>query len=143
MVMLPPTSLFFLLAAMLMCPLSLMAESVFVVHPANPSPTLSENQLRDILLGDDRYWAHGPPVAVAFVVDPESIALLETATGLQYGRLKNLWTRLAFTGRGFQARRFDTPEELIHFVGENEGSLACLPRSALHGNQSVRLLQDE
>lgn len=119
----------------------LQAESVFVVGPGYPRDTLSRDDLRSILRGEKSYWDDGKAVALAIVESDSSVAAIEAEAGLPFGQLKNIWTRLAFTGRGFDVRTFATVDQLILFLQNRHGVLGCLPQEDL--SKDLRVIRIE
>ncbi|MGB0373054.1 MAG: hypothetical protein ACPGN3_17115 [Opitutales bacterium] len=105
------------------------ARSVFVIHAQNTVENLNDVNLAGIIKGEVRYWENGDPTRLAFSSDAETIKCLESESQIPFGRLKNIWTRLAFTGRGFKAKRFQNDSDLFLFMKKNPGALACIPES--------------
>jgi hypothetical protein len=103
------------------------AESVFAVASGEGEVTMSPETLRRLLRGEMRYWDNGQPVAIGFIEGSRCVSAIEEAAGMPFSQLKYTWTRLAFTGRGFEVRTFSSVDRLLQFMEANNGALVCLP----------------
>jgi hypothetical protein len=89
-----------------------------------PDSALSKEGLKEVLIGQTRFWSNGSPIQVAVLSGEETDQLIETYSGMNSNRFKNHWKRLVFTGKGVQPKSFDSVEELAAYAAENSNVIA-------------------
>lgn len=108
-------------------------ELVVVVNRDNPVTNITLHDLRDLYLGKRRFWSNGMRVHVADLVE-KKVADDKTAFA-RFTRefidkdpvaLKSFWIKMIFSGSGQPPKQFETPEEVIHYVADDEGGVAYL-----------------
>lgn len=82
------------------------AEVWVIAHPDVPTSTLTERELRTILLGNKRFWSGG--VAIHLVIDgraesPARTAWIEELTSMTEVQYSQYWIGMVFRGRATTA----------------------------------------
>lgn len=63
---------------------------------------------------------------------------MKALTGKSAKRIKGVWTKLQFSGKGVVPTEFGTPEELVEWVASTPGSIALVDSSK--ADSSVKVL---
>jgi hypothetical protein len=116
------------------------AAPVVVVHPTNPARTISREEARKLLLGEQLSWTNGDPAEVIEVKgdDPAVAVGYLALTRKTLGQVRAAWNRLVFSGQADPPTRLSTPAEVKAAVARRPGSIALIDDSEVDG--SVRIV---
>jgi ABC-type phosphate transport system substrate-binding protein len=111
--------------------------AVVIVNSSVAADTLSADALRDIYTGKTKYWDGGQAIVIGVLPD-KTDAALQQACGMDSSSFKTFWQRLAFSGRGQEPKRADSPGELVALVAGTKGAIAIVPAdTALTGVKKI------
>lgn len=127
-------------AALLLLPLSLLAEVLVVAGINNPSITLSKNQISDVFLGKVTSLPDGS--SVTLVDQPESNPLRDEfylkVANKSAAQAKAHWAKLYFTGRGVPPREGKDSSDVKKILNSTHGAIGYIDQSSL--DSSVKVL---
>ncbi len=114
---------------------------VVIVHPSNPVPGLSENEVMRLWMGKTRSF---PGQSVA---EPVS---LRDGDGLRQrfetlilnkspNQVRAYWAQQIFTGRGTPPKELSSPEDVRRFVASNPSAVGYLEPEMVDGSVKVAL----
>lgn len=100
-----------------------------IVHPDNPTESISAQRLSWLFLRRATRWDHG---ADASPVDlPEGSTIRAEFTEEIHDRsvsaVKAYWTRVIYSGGGLPPPVKQSPTEVVEFVGRNAGGVGYVP----------------
>ncbi len=112
---------------------------VMIAHKNVPETDLSEEDIRQIFLGQKTLWDNNKPVHFA-ILDGGDIheTFLRQYVGKTPSQFTNYWKKMIFTGKAQAPPSFDTVEALVQYVAENDGAVAYAPPSV--PGEAVRIL---
>lgn len=120
-------------AALAMITLSANADVVVIVHPKNPTTSMTAEQVAAIFLGKTMMLPNGGTAAV--VDQPESSPLHEAfyakVAGKTQAQVKATWARLSFSGRAIPPKALDNSAEVRKFVANNPEAIGYVEKSAV------------
>ena len=100
-----------------------------IVHPGVSQPSLSVAELRDILLGNQRFWS-GNVRAELYVIGPPSVERtwwVERLSGMSEIQFKQYWIGQIFRGRATSApRAVPDRRTAVALVGAVPGAIALV-----------------
>ena len=118
-----------------------LAEPVVIVNAKNPTPSISRETARRLLLGEDLEWPSGQAAEVIELRNDDpavSAGYLELAHKT-VAQVRALWNRLVFSGQANPPARFTTAADAIGAVGRRPWALAIVDRSAVDSSVKVAL----
>lgn len=101
---------------------------VLIVNPGVATPSLTSEALKDILIGNTKYWDGGQNIVIAYIPE-KSDAALKSASGMDTSEFKTFWQRLVFSGRGQEPKRVGDEASLVKLVATTKGAMALVPAS--------------
>ncbi len=113
-----------LVVAALTFPLCLNAAETTIVNAKNDSPTLSDDEMRELFLGARTTWGDGTKVVVVLLKDGPGRDALLKFLGKNPSQFNTSWKRMVFTGKGSMPQLFDSEDELVAFVTKSPGAIA-------------------
>ena len=127
------------LVALLLLPLSLLADVLVVTGAKSPSINLSRNQLSDVFLGKVAAFPDGR--SVTLIDQPESSPLRDEfylkVTNKSAAQAKAHWAKLYFTGRGAPPREGTDSAIIKQMLNSTPGAISYIERSALDNSVKV------
>ena len=113
-----------------------------VVNEANPSDTISMQQLENIFMKKTGTWRNGQPVIP--VDQPASSSTRHGFSNVIFGRdtnaIKSHWQRQIFSGRGVPPPEKASDNEVLAFVRVNSGAIGYVSSDADVGS-GVKVLE--
>jgi len=113
-----------------------------VVNEANPSETISIQQLENIFMKKTSTWSNGRPV-----IPVDQTASSSTRNGFSkvvFSRdtnaIKSYWQRQIFSGRGVPPPEKASDDEVLAFIRVNSGAIGYVSSNADVGS-GVRVLE--
>ncbi|MGE0872972.1 MAG: hypothetical protein AB7P03_30755 [Kofleriaceae bacterium] len=109
-----------------------------IVHPDNPSHSVSRDFLRDAYLKKATQW-HGETIrpidlSTKFVARDRFTQQVLRKTRAQ---LKNYWTQQIFSGKGVPPPEVSSTADVVEYVVANRGAVGYLPIDADPGRARV------
>ncbi|MBI5137909.1 MAG: hypothetical protein HZA24_11330 [Nitrospirae bacterium] len=116
------------------------AEDIVVVVNANaPVQSLTEQNIKDIYLGEQTFWKD---VKISPVGYQDGVALqssfLDKVVKTSENVYKTYWIKRIFREGGVPPSKANSPEEALRTVGSTQGGITYVPASALAGASNVR-----
>lgn len=107
-----------------------------VVNSANPTETMSKDDLSRLFLRKVSKWDHGPrvqpidqaasrPVRASFSLDIH---------GRDVSSIKNYWVRMTFSGRATPPLESDSDTKILKYVRDNSGAISYVSAGAPLGS---------
>jgi len=113
-----------------------------VVNEANPSGSISKQQLSDIFMKKKGTWSNGQQVLPVDL--PTSSKTRNGFSKVIFGRdpsaIKSHWQRQIFSGRGVPPPEKASEDEVLAFVRENSGAIGYVSSNADVGS-GVKVLE--
>jgi ABC-type phosphate transport system substrate-binding protein len=113
-----------------------------VVNEANPTDTISKQQLSDIFMKKTDTWSNGQR---ALPVDQAASAstrhgFSKVIFGRDANAIKSYWQRQIFSGRGVPPPEKASDDEVLSFVRENSGAIGYVSSNTDVGS-GVKVLE--
>jgi len=107
---------------------------IIIVHPANPTKTLTLNQARTIFSMRARQWPNGTPITVVVLNDQSPIhkAFLRNVLRILPHQLRRNWDRYIYAGIGQGPMVVDDPLEMIEMVEKIPGAIGYIEKGVPH-----------
>jgi len=101
---------------------------VLIVHPHNPSTSLSKNNLRAIFAMRIPQWSDGSAIHVFVLEDSHPIhtSFTKHILGMFPYQLRRIWDRQVFSGTGIAPTIVKTSEEMRERVSKTQGAIGYL-----------------
>jgi len=99
---------------------------VAVAHADVTDRNLTEERLRDILLGRVTTWASGTPILIVLIEEAPAIEAQQAITGRDLPQLLRGWKRLVYGGNGAMPLVRRTTAEALQEVRRRPGALAIV-----------------
>lgn len=115
------------------------AELVVVVNPRSGVDKLSHEEVVNIFLGRFRQLPSGLsalPVDLP-AAQPEKASFYRGLVNKELAEINSYWARLVFSGRTAPPRQASSSEELLAFVGGNEGGIGYVDRAKVDNRVKV------
>ena len=108
------------------------AEPVIVAHPSVPVASLTQEQARRLLLGEDLSWSNGDLTQLVEMSaeDPVVSAGYRAIAGKTVSQVHSDWNRLVFAGRANPPLRAQSPAGVRAMVARLPGAFAVIDSSA-------------
>lgn len=99
---------------------------VAIAHGDIIDRNLSEERLRDILLGRVTTWASGTPIVIVLIEEAPAIEAQQAITGRDLPQLLRGWKRLVYGGNGAMPLVRRTTAEAVQEVRRRHGAMAIV-----------------
>ena len=112
---------------------------VVVVNDKAPVQSLTEQDIKDIYLGETGFWGSTAIKPIGYQ-DGTSIqsSFLDKVIKTSENVYKTYWIKRIFREGGVPPAKAATPEEALRDVSSNVGGITYVPASALSGASGVR-----
>ena len=120
-----------------------MAEVVVIVNPANSSDAIKSENLKQIFLGKQEYFANGEPVQMVYQApaNPTRVAFDETFLGKTGTQMNAYWGRRMFSGDGVMPQELTSDLSVLDFVSKTPSGIGYIDKSAVNGSVKVLNVQ--
>jgi len=109
-------------------------EILVVVHPQAPVERLSDDQLKQVYLGENSFWGQVKIHPAVLRVPPEIYAgFMGAVAGISPGGYEAFWIRKIFREGGMPPRPFDSAGAILSFVANTPGAVGFIRRADLDG----------
>ena len=115
-------------------------EPVIIAHPSCPVTSLTQDQARRLLLGEDLSWSNGDLAQLVelSVQDPVVSAGYLAIAHKTVSQVRSEWNRLVFAGRANPPLREPSPAQVRATVARLPGAFAVVDSSA--ADPTVKIL---
>jgi ABC-type phosphate transport system substrate-binding protein len=98
---------------------------VVVVHPSNPSRTLSRKFVSEVFLKKTTRWPDGSVIHPADLVPeaPARARFSEDVLKRSVAEVKNYWQQVIFSGRDVPPPELPDDDSVLKFVAKNAGAI--------------------
>ncbi len=105
------------------------AQTVVVVNSANSVTNISKAQLLGFYRGDEIVWKNTSRLYPVTLRTNQAITktFFEKGLGLNVGRAKRLWLKLALSGKTSPPKILNNAAEVVEYVSQNEGAIGFIP----------------
>jgi len=114
-----------LLVLMVFCLVSLAAQ-VVVANNQVTSTSVSDDRLRDILLGRITTWPDGSAIIIVLLDEPAATGAVRRVTGRDLPQLIRGWKRLVYAGNGAMPLVLNSRQGVLDEILRRPGSLTVL-----------------
>ncbi|GEM_PF-1967289 len=123
-------------------PLSQAGDILIIANKEVPASVLSKNEIRSIFLGEKIRWDDDRKMTFVILKTKEHDEFLRAYIGNTAAQYLNYWKKMVFTGKSKSPKAFDTPEKLLDYVAETEGSVGYIPSEAYSDayNDKVKII---
>jgi len=119
------------------------AAAIVVVHPRNPTNSLTKPQLRALFLGSVGFW-HGVVPVKLLRRPPDSAASLgffEPLLGMTPGAFQAHWDKLQLSGKAIAPPILDSVDELVAKIGGIPGAIGFVGQDELGSAAQLKKLE--
>ena len=110
-----------------------MAEEISIVKEGHSVETVTAKELKRMLLGKSKRWKNGDKVVLSTLKDGESHdRFIRKYAGKTPKQFTNYWRKMVFSGKGTMPKSFESEDELIAFVAENDGAIGYIDSATTH-----------
>lgn len=113
-----------------------------IVHPNNPTRTLSRTFLQDAFLKKRTRWPHDDGIQPADLKASSAarITFTQEVLNRSVGAVKSYWQQRIFSGRDVPPPELDSDEKVVSHVLQHEGAIGYVSGTAnLRGARTVTL----
>lgn len=109
----------------LLFPIAVLAEDLVVIgNKKAPDAELSKSEVKKIYSGNKTKWSNNEAIILTVVKDSDvHKAFLKEYVKKSPSQFERTWKQMVFTGKGRAPKKFDSLEEMIDFIAENEGAI--------------------
>jgi hypothetical protein len=100
--------------------------AVVVVNPGVTDATITEERVRDFLLGRSTSWGSGDPVVIILCTEKTGETAVLDVTGRSVNMLQRGWKRLVFSGTGAMPLQADSTAVALNMVAKHPGAMVVL-----------------
>ena len=100
--------------------------AVVVVNREVTDPNITEERIRDFLLGRSTSWSSGEPVVIILCTDKSGEQAVSEVTGRSVSMLQRAWKRLVFSGTGAMPLQADSVAAALPLVAKHPGAMVIL-----------------
>jgi hypothetical protein len=100
--------------------------AVVVVNREVTDTNISEERVRDFLLGRSTSWSSGDPVVIILCTDKSGELAVSEVTGRSVSLLQRAWKRLVFSGTGAMPLQADSVAAALIMVAKHPGAMVIL-----------------
>jgi len=128
-----------LLASPLAWDLSAQSGFKVVVHPSNPTSSLSRDQVARLFLKKTGAWSNGRAVVPVDLVEsaPVRSAFSRLVLGKSVAEVKAYWQQQIFSGRAVPPVEKGSDAQVVRFVADNELAVGYVSEGAAVGDLKV------
>tara|TARA_B100002049_G_scaffold190683_1_gene147606 strand:+ start:8527 stop:8919 length:393 start_codon:yes stop_codon:yes gene_type:complete len=115
---------------------SALAKPVFITHPG---VVLDKGTAEKILEGRVKSLPDGSSytLGVTYFDDESTDQNIKGLTGKSAKRIKSVWTKLQFSGKGVMPTEFGSQAELVEWVASTDGAIAVVDDAHVTSNVNV------
>ncbi len=106
--------------------------AVAVVNAEVVDPKITEERVRDFLLGRSTSWSSGDPVIIVLCTDSSGEQAVSDLTGRSVGLLMKGWKRLVFSGAGAMPLQAESVSAALSLVAKHPGAITILNEAPVH-----------
>jgi hypothetical protein len=103
-----------------------MNAAVVVVNREVTDANITEERVRDFLLGRSTSWSSGDPVVIILCTDIPGEKAVSAVTGRSVNLLQRAWKRLVFSGTGAMPLQAETVATALNLVAKHPGAMVIL-----------------
>ena len=100
--------------------------AVVVVNREVTDANITEERVRDFLLGRSTSWSSGDPVVIVLCTDIAGEEAVKEVTGRSVNLLQRGWKRLVFSGTGAMPLQEDSVAAALILVAKHSGAMVIL-----------------
>lgn len=130
--------LFLLLQHFAFAPLSQAGDILIIANKEVSASALSKDEIRSIFLGEKIRWDNDQKMIFVILKTKEHDDFLKAYIGNTAAQYLNYWKKMVFTGKSKSPKAFDSPEQLLDYVAETQGSVGYIPSEAY--NEKVKII---
>jgi ABC-type phosphate transport system substrate-binding protein len=110
-----------------------------IVHPSNPTSSLSRPQVSEYFMGKTTDWSHGGKIKPVDQVENSSTrqAFSDEVLGKSISAVKSYWQQQIFSGRGVPPTEVSGDSDVVAFVRSNPGAIGYVSAGADTGSVKV------
>lgn len=105
--------------------------AVVVVNREVTDANITEERVRDFLLGRSTSWSSGDPVVIIFCTDIGGEKAVSEVTGRSVSLLQRAWKRLVFSGTGAMPLQADSVAAALIMVAKHPGAMVILSEAPI------------
>jgi hypothetical protein len=105
--------------------------AVVVVNPDVADATITEERVRDLLLGRSVSWSSGNPVVLVLCSEKSGEDAMLEITGRSVNMLQRGWKRLVFSGTGAMPLQADSVAAALIMVAKHPGAMVVLSEAPM------------
>ena len=110
-----------------------LAGEILIVNSGNGVAKVSKKNVKKMLLGKMKKWKGGEKVVVGTLAGGKiHETFIKKYAGKTAKQFTNYWRKMVFSGKGKMPKSFESEDELIAFVSENEGALGYIDSATAH-----------
>ena len=117
--------------------------AVVVVNREIGDIAISEERVRDFLLGRSTSWSSGDPVIIVLCTDKSGEQAVSEVTGRSVSLLLRAWKRLVFSGTGAMPLQADSVAAALSLVAKHPGAMVILSEEVVADRCRVITLMPE
>lgn len=110
-----------------------LAGEILIANSGNGVAKVSKKTLKKMLLGKGKKWKGGEKVVLGTLaggtIHEKFIKKFAGKTAKQF---TNYWRKMVFSGKGKMPKSFESEDDLIAFVAENDGALGYIDSATAH-----------
>jgi ABC-type phosphate transport system substrate-binding protein len=114
-------------------PVALAPAYVVIVHPSNPTASLSTAEVAKMFLKQTSKWPNGWPVTPVDQVGSSKVreAFSERILARGVRSIKSFWKQQIYSGRGVPPAERESDGEVVKFVLSNRGGIGYVAPAAV------------
>lgn len=117
------------------------AQEIIVIAHKEVQPALDKDELKQIFLGKKTRWDDKGQITFVLPSDKQLCAeFFKEYLGKSSSQYLNFWKKQVFTGKGRMPRFFQTEDELIRFVAQNQGAISFITGTSPLINANVNTI---
>lgn len=115
-----------------------------VVHPSNPTSSLTREQAAKLFLKKANTWSDGRAVVPVDQVESSAIrvAFAKQVLGKKVSEVKAYWQQQIFSGRAIPPVERSSDAQVVRFVAGNELAIGYVAEGAAKGDLKVVQISD-
>ena len=110
-----------------------LAGEILIVNTGNGVAKVSKKTLKKMLLGKGKKWKGGEKVVLGTLTGGTiHEKFIKKYAGKTAKQFTNYWRKMVFSGKGKMPKSFESEDDLIAFVAENDGALGYIDSATAH-----------